>query len=104
MIALVLLLGLGAPQEAQAAPPVATLPDVVAAAQAEPLPEGVGLVTLDCTQRRDGRLTNCRIVEETPAGQGFGRAALETAERTRTGPAPRGGRMRFTTRFVPANP
>jgi protein TonB len=34
-----------------------------------------GSATLNCTVTATGAVTGCRVTEETPAGQGFGRAA-----------------------------
>lgn len=47
------------------------------------LAEGEGLVRLRCDAQADGRLTECKIVSEQPAGQGFGEAALRGAGRAR---------------------
>ncbi len=38
-----------------------------------------GMVTLRCTIRLDSRLENCRVVNESPAGMGFGAAAVRVA-------------------------
>lgn len=38
-----------------------------------------GMVTLRCTIRLDSRLENCRVVSESPAGMGFGAAAVRVA-------------------------
>ena len=53
-----------------------------------PLPEGVteGRVRVTCTAEVDGRLSDCSIVSETPAGAGFGAAAIEAAESARIAP------------------
>jgi hypothetical protein len=40
-----------------------------------------GFVTISCLNRPDGRLQNCIIESEYPAGGGFGRAALNGIER-----------------------
>ena len=37
-------------------------------------------VTVNCEIRLDQRLTGCRVVEERPAGQGFGPVAIRVAE------------------------
>lgn len=49
-----------------------------------------GLVQLDCLVGLDGRLA-CRVVSETPAGWGFGDAALRIAADHRMAPATRDG-------------
>ena len=38
-----------------------------------------GMVSLRCTIGLDSRLTNCRVVSETPPGMGFGEAAVRVA-------------------------
>ena len=63
-----------------------------------------GRVNLVCTVEADGRASGCSILEETPAGQGFGEAALAAMERARFSPstlatATPGQRARFTIRF-----
>ena len=42
-----------------------------------------GLVMMACGIRDDGRLRACTIRQETPAGHGFGRAALKLSPRFR---------------------
>ncbi len=44
-------------------------------------------VMLQCQARLDGSLANCSIVSETPAGEGFGRAALQAASMAKLSPA-----------------
>lgn len=51
-----------------------------------------GNVLLSCRIRLDGRLENCRVARETPAGQGFGAAALATVIHFRAAPPTEGGR------------
>jgi periplasmic protein TonB len=51
-----------------------------------------GNVLLSCRIRLDTRLENCRVLRETPAGQGFGAAALETVVHFRAAPPTEGGR------------
>lgn len=51
-----------------------------------------GNVLLSCRIRLDTRLENCRVVRETPAGQGFGQAALATVGYFRAAPPTEGGR------------
>ena len=65
-----------------------------------------GRVTLSCDVEATGRLGACTVVEEVPAGQGFGPAAVEATRVARM--APRtvdgvavGGKVRFTIRFEP---
>jgi len=39
---------------------------------------GDGLVVLECTALRAGRVSDCAVIEEHPQGFGFGEAALAT--------------------------
>lgn len=63
-----------------------------------------GKVTLECRVTSIGQLEACTVVEETPTGEGFGKAALKGAEkaslypRTVNGVAVE-GRIRFNIRF-----
>lgn len=45
-----------------------------------------GAVDLACTVAVSGRLSDCRVVEETPEGHGFGASALKAASRARLEP------------------
>ncbi|AZS19474.1 TonB family protein [Caulobacter sp. FWC26] len=42
-----------------------------------------GKVTMVCTVKADGRLSDCRIAAEAPKGEGFGQAALRLAPKFR---------------------
>ena len=54
--------------------------------------EGVeGRVVIACTVETDTRLHDCRIEAETPAGYGFGAAALKLSDEMRLAPAIRNG-------------
>ncbi len=74
-----------------------------------PITEGemvAGTVGLKCTVTVEGRLSGCEILEETPAGRGFGQAALEAADRARLTPRkvqgrPVEGTVQFSIRFTP---
>lgn len=95
MLLAALLFGLVVSQDPP--PPPTTLPDMVAIG---------GRVTLECVVRSNGRLTDCRVIEENPAGYGFGEAALNAARETRVSPrsggsGADGARIRWTTRFQP---
>ena len=64
-----------------------------------------GFASLACTVTASGALTGCSVAEETPAGWGFGAAALKLAKRFRLVPreedgSPVGGAMvRIPVRF-----
>jgi protein TonB len=53
---------------------------------AAPRGPGRGEATLSCILNDDGQLTGCRVVSESPAGGGFGAAALSLAYRFRMSP------------------
>ena len=50
-----------------------------------------GDVTLNCLELVDGRVADCRIMDETPSGAGFGRAALTLSRSFRFTPFLKGG-------------
>lgn len=68
-----------------------------------------GRATVECLVQEDGR-TACEVTEETPAGMGFGAAALRMSEdwriapRTQAGDSTTGGRIRRTLVFEPGPP
>lgn len=63
-----------------------------------------GSTSLECRTNPNGSITDCEIISETPAGAGFGQAALAGARQAQLTPrsvdgvAP-GGKVRFTTQF-----
>lgn len=65
--------------------------------------EGVpfGLATVSCSVRSNGRLFDCEVVEELPAGYEFGRHALRSARDARLNPSLVGDleRISFTITF-----
>eukprot|EP01030_Chromulinospumella_sphaerica_P012975 gene12975-12758_t len=67
-----------------------------------------GKVVLSCTVQPDGTVANCQVVEETPAGHGFGQAALKMSSRFRMRPQtsdghPVGGAVvRIPIKFEPS--
>lgn len=100
-ILLAMLVGLALPGQDPSPPvePVTPFTDVEVAA-----PPNQGAVTLECRVGRNGSLSDCVIISETPAGQGFGEAALEAARGTRldrraADQSGSGGKVRFTIRF-----
>lgn len=92
---MMLLMGQTGAPEAPATP----VPDVEAVAEARE-----GTVELECRVQRDGRVSDCIVLSETPRGMGFGEAALNAARRARLSPQNRagvatGGKVRFRTAF-----
>jgi len=65
-----------------------------------------GRATIECKVQADGGLTGCQAIEESPAGEGFGPAALKMASRfkmrplTKDGHAVEGGTIRIPIQFV----
>ena len=51
-----------------------------------------GHSTMTCSVTSDGALTACRIIKETPPGQGFGPAELKIAAKFRMQPTTSDGR------------
>ena len=68
--------------------------------------EKSGFASLACTVTASGALTDCSVAEETPAGWGFGAAALSLAKRFKLVPRQEDGRavggamIRIPIRFV----
>ena len=50
-----------------------------------------GVAAIKCHVDRDGRLDSCAVMEERPAGHGFGEAALRMAPSFRSEPLRRNG-------------
>lgn len=104
------------PTDAPAAPGVITNPDWVrrptGAALMRAYPpnaarDGVaGHARLSCSVRVDGTLTGCAVVDESPVGAGFGRAAMRLSRdfrmspRTVDGRPVEGARVNTTLRFT----
>lgn len=80
-----------------------TAPFFPETARASGVRGGIGVV--DCLAGGNGRLSDCRIVGETPTGLGFGDAALRVSGQltpnlwTRTGRPVVGARITFPVRF-----
>ncbi|MBU1383998.1 MAG: hypothetical protein KJ916_04000 [Alphaproteobacteria bacterium] len=102
MLVLLVAMLAGFTLSGQVANPQTGSPTTIPPAEAVPSSDE-GAVTLEC--RRDGdRLKDCVIVSETPAGQGFGAAALSLARRARLHPrtveqALPDAKIVYTTRF-----
>lgn len=63
---------------------------------------GEARVVVNCAVQGDQTLGDCRIVEETPSGQGFGRSAIEGARKARVaGDQAIGQRVQFSVRYLP---
>lgn len=65
-----------------------------------------GSVSLNCLVEANGTVSGCAVASETPAGQGFGRAAQNLSRHFRVSPrtvdgAPEGSRVAINLRFVP---
>ncbi len=60
-----------------------------------------GSVELSCTELKDGRVKDCRVASEQPAGQGFGRAAVKLSRFFRFLPARVDGRAIETRIRIP---
>ncbi|QTC88832.1 energy transducer TonB [Brevundimonas pondensis] len=63
-----------------------------------------GSAKVNCAVAPNGSLSDCRVVDEDPAGAGFGQAVLRAARSGRLAPrtvdgAAVGARVEFTTRF-----
>ena len=62
-------------------------------------------VVANCAADAEGRVSDCRIESESPAGYGFGREVVASTSRARLATGrdaiPQGARIRFTTRFSP---
>lgn len=64
-----------------------------------------GVTVIECRVQENGRLDQCVVVSETPADQGWGEAALETAQRfrmdtvDRRGQSTVGSRVRLTKQW-----
>ena len=65
--------------------------------------EGMGgVANIDCQAAADGSLGDCKVVSETPAGYGFGEAALGLATKIRLSlPAGASREVAIPLRFVP---
>ncbi|PZQ51780.1 MAG: hypothetical protein DI570_24885 [Phenylobacterium zucineum] len=79
-----------------------TAADLAAAYPAKAKAEGVGgAVDLVCTGGRDGRLSDCDVMGESPRGYGFGTAARRLAQGMRGAGVGKGAEVRFPITFAP---
>ncbi len=65
-----------------------------------------GSVSLNCMVESNGSVSGCSVASETPAGQGFGRAAQNLSRHFRINPRTvdgnaEGSRVAINLRFVP---
>lgn len=58
-------------------------------------------VTVECTARKDGRVTSCQVLGETHPGLGFGEAAVALMTGTETSPASQTRVFTRTIQFTP---
>jgi TonB family protein len=85
--------------------------DIVEFYPPEAVKAGVdGAATIGCAVSLEGRLTDCKVLDEAPAQAGFGAAALKLSERfqmkpmTRDGHPVSGGKIRIPIRFALPRP
>ena len=80
-------------------------PPPASAPAARPAPGGAVLssvaVTLECTARASGRVENCRVLEETHPGLGFGEAAIALMRDARVEPGLHDVQFARTIQFMP---
>ena len=60
-----------------------------------------GVAVLDCLAEPDGWVSDCKLVQETPAGWDFGATALSISPLMRLQPGQAGSRARVPVRFNP---
>jgi protein TonB len=69
-----------------------------------------GRATIECTVQAGGGLQDCRVISETPSGEGFGAATIRAATRFRVksktadGTHPDGGTVKVTLHWSPPPP
>ncbi|HEY8572639.1 TonB family protein [Phenylobacterium sp.] len=108
MFAALLILALQAGPTAERGPTAADIARYYPEAAAKGGVEG--RATLGCTIAANGLLEGCRVLEETPADQGFREAALRMSRlfkmrpTTRSGEPVAGGQVRIPIRFVLPEP
>lgn len=79
--------------------PVAT-PVVTLVPEPAPMLQSVA-VTLECTAFADGHVGNCKVLEETHPGMGFGEAAIALMADATTDRAPVDHQFARTIQFMP---
>ena len=60
-----------------------------------------GSVTLRCRELVDGRVDRCTVLDETPVGEGFGKAAVKLSRHFRFRPFTVGGRPQEAMLVIP---
>lgn len=82
---------------------IMTKPDEgrVAASDIQPAPLLSVAVTLECTARASGRVENCRVLDETHPGLGFGEAAIALMADATVAPGAQDFQFARTIQFVP---
>jgi TonB family protein len=81
---------------------LATRQETAAVYPREALKQGVdGRVFMACDVTVKGRVTDCKVTSETPAGMGFGAAALKLASKYRLKPTVRAGKPVPSTINIP---
>lgn len=73
---------------------------ITAAPASAPLLQGV-TVTLECTAKASGRVEDCRVMDETHPGLGFGEAAIALMDGAQVEPGPRDVQFARTIVFTP---
>ncbi|WGM29844.1 hypothetical protein [Brevundimonas sp. NIBR11] len=90
----------GAPSLTRAALTAQPTPAVSMAPTPPPVLQSVA-VTLECTAFADGRVGDCKVLEETHPGMGFGEAAIALMRDATTDRSPADHQFARTIQFMP---
>ncbi|KQW86328.1 TonB family protein [Brevundimonas sp. Root1279] len=82
-------------------PPPASAPAPARREPSAPVVLSSVAVTLECTARASGRVENCRVLDETHPGLGFGDAAIALMRDAQVEPGPRDVQFARTIQFMP---